>query len=78
MSSLYSRASLIVHEHFLLSIIHLFKIYIDLSQNNSENDLIDSNFKDDLHIASQVLCKKHEDNVVKSFEQMQSSRHRAT
>jgi hypothetical protein len=46
-----------------------------LNQNNSENDLIDFNFKDDLQIASQVLHKEHEDNIVKSFEQVQSSRH---
>jgi hypothetical protein len=75
MSSLYSRASLIVYEHSSLSIIHLFKIYIDLSQNNSENDLIDFNFKNDLQITSQVLRKEYEDNIVKSFEQMQSSKH---
>jgi len=75
MLSLYSRASLIVHEHSSLSIIHLFKIYIDSSQNNSENDLIDSNFKDNLQIAFQVLHKEYEDNIVKSFEQAQSSRH---
>jgi len=69
MSSLYSKASLIVHEHSSLLIVHLFKIYIDLSQNNSENDLIDSNFKDNLQIASQVLREEHEDDIVKSFEQ---------
>jgi hypothetical protein len=78
MSSLYSRASLIVHEHSSLSIIHLFKIYIDLSQNNSENDLINFDFKDDLQIASQVLCEEYEDNIVKSFEQVQSLKHRVT
>jgi len=49
---LYSKALLIVHEHFSLLIIHLFKIYIDLNQNNSENDLINFNFKNDLQIAS--------------------------
>ncbi len=74
-TSLYSRASLIIHEHSSLSIIHLFKIYIDSSQNNSENDLIDFNFKDDLQIISWVLHKEYEDNIVKSFEQAQSSRH---
>jgi hypothetical protein len=78
MLSLYSRASLIVHEHSSLSIIHLFKIYIDLNQNNSENDLINSNFKDDLQIAFQVLREEYEDNIVKSFEQARSSKHQAT
>ena len=78
MLSLYLRASLIVHEHSSLSIIHLFKIYIDLNQNNSENNLIDSNFKDDLQIASWVLREEHEDNIVKSFEQAWSSKHWAT
>ena len=78
MLSLYSRASLIVHEHSLLSIIHLFKIYINSSQNNSENDLINSDFKDDSQIIFWVLREKYEDNIVKSFEQAQSSRHWAT
>jgi len=49
-----------------------------LSQNNSENDLIDSNFKDDLQIISQVLREKHENNIVKDFEQARSSRHQTT
>jgi hypothetical protein len=75
MLSLYSKAALIVHKHSSLSIIHLFKIYIDLNQNNSENDLIDFNFKDNLQIASQVLREEYEDNIVKSFEQVQSSKH---
>jgi len=75
MSSLYSRASLIVYEYSSLSIIHLFKIYIDLNQNNSENNLIDFNFKDDSQIASQVLREEYENNIVKSFEQAQSSKH---
>jgi len=75
MSLLYLRASSIVHEYSLLLIIHLFKIYIDSSQNNSENDLINSNFKDDLQIAFQVLREEYEDNIVKSFEQARSSRH---
>ncbi len=78
MSSLYSRTSLIVHKHSSFLIIHLFKIYIDLNQNNSENDLINSNFKDDLQIISWVLREKYEDNIVKSFEQAQSLRHQAT
>ncbi len=78
MLSLYLRASLIVHEHSSLLIIHLFKIYIDSSQNNSENDLINSNFKDDSQIVSQVLREEHEDNIVKSFEQARSLKHQAT
>jgi len=49
-----------------------------LNQNNSENDLINSNFKDDLQIAFQVLREEYEDNIVKSFEQARSSKHQAT
>ncbi len=78
MSSLYLKASLIVHEHSSFSIIHLFKIYINLSQNNSENNLINFNFKDDLQIVFQILRKKYEDNIVKSFEQVQSLKHQVT
>jgi hypothetical protein len=46
-----------------------------LNQNNSENNLIDFNFKDDSQIASQVLREEYENNIVKSFEQAQSSKH---